>query len=235
MKLWAHGCRETRRLWIHAERSCLGFEIGRPRFSIDFHVERDGERTIGGGFMGFHWNLDSWSLGQHIPPQLCGSFRFYWHEFALWLQLWGNDWEWRSKDPWWKKCHSLHFDDLVLGKADYKMEKGEVFENVVLPLPEGNFTATMTYQVQTWKRPRWFARVRKSTDIRVEKPPSFPGKGENSWDCGDDGIYGMSTDGHSLPAAIGGYVKAVMEYRLKRQGMRALRAVDKGETDGQHS
>lgn len=29
-------------------------------------------------------------------------------------------------------------------------------------------------------------------EVEIKNPPKHAGKGENSWDCGDDGTYGMS-------------------------------------------
>jgi hypothetical protein len=49
-------------------------------------------------------------------------------------------------------------------------------------------------------------------------PPQFAGKGENSWDCGDDGIYGCSYETDSFSEAVRRYVAEVEKYR-KQYGM----------------
>jgi hypothetical protein len=190
---------------------------------MSFGVSDNQEETIHGDLFGFYWHIECWPLAR-LLPRCDNSFRFYWHNFGLWLSFWGNDWESGYKDPWWRKMYHLDFPDLLLGKAVYSNEKGERFEHVIIPMSEANYRATMTFETSTWKRPRWLPRVRQYTHIEVEnnRAPEFPGKGENSWDCGNDSIWAMSTEGHSIPKAVGGYVAAVLENRLKRGGIKSL-------------
>lgn len=64
-----------------------------------------------------------------------------------------------------------------------------------------------------WKR----SKVVMSYEIKLDDPPKFPGKGENSWDCGEDGIYGMTVgDVYSV-------TEAVFRYRDEVQKLRAIR------------
>lgn len=74
-----------------------------------------------------------------------------------------------------------------------------------------------TWQLERWQttRPRWPwpYRVRISSYIDMPHPPQFAGKGENSWDCDDDGIYGMGTNEATVGGAVGEYVKAVLKNR----------------------
>ena len=119
--------------------------------------------------------------------------------------------------------HHLDFADLLLGERKYSKQVLQNFENVIIPMPDGIYKAAMQFETCTWKRPLWFPTVKHYTNIELtDKAPTFPGKGENSWDCGDDSIWGMSVEGHSIPKAIGGYVQKVMEYRQKRSGLRSL-------------
>ncbi len=123
--------------------------------------------------------------------------------------------------------HHLNFADVILGEQAYWNQVLEKFENVVIPMPEGSYKATMHFETSTWKRPLWFPKVRHFTKIEIvgKEAPKFPGKGENSWDQDDDSIWMMSVEGHSIPKAIGGYVQAVMEYRQKRSGLHSLMRV----------
>jgi hypothetical protein len=125
--------------------------------------------------------------------------------------------------------YHLDFRDLLLGKSSYSNEVVETIENVVIPMPEGKYIATMQFEISTWKRPRWKAEQRKYTCVKLDNPPRFPGKGENSWDCGDDGIYGCSVAGHDLSKAIGDYVYRVTKYREERAGRRAILQAERGE------
>jgi hypothetical protein len=220
-KFWFHSYEN--RYWWHFGKTVFHVELGRPTFSLCFGLNSDREQTIHGHVLGFYWSIEDWRLAKMLP-RCANSFSFYWHEWGLWFSPWHNDWESSWDDPWWRKMYHFNFPDFFLGKAAYSKMEGESFDNVTIPMPEGNFKAKMTFETCTWKRPLWSAKVRKYTHIELEKAPSFPGKGENSWDCGDDGIYGMSTEGHSLPKAIGGYVQAVMEYRERRKGLASLQS-----------
>jgi hypothetical protein len=219
---WWHSHKETGRLWLHFPKLCIGLEFSRPSFRFGFGLNDSRDNHIHGSFLGFYWHIECWALAKRMP-RVEHSFRFYWHDWGLWLSLWGNDWCSSWNDPWWSRMHHVDFRDLFAGKQEYSKVVNETFENVVIPMPDKNYCATMQFETATWKRPRWFPRVRKFTNIEIkENPPAFPGKGENSWDCGDDAIYMMSVEGHSLAKGIGGYVQAVMENREKYGGRKSL-------------
>lgn len=64
-------------------------------------------------------------------------------------------------------------------------------------------------------RQRWPWRYGRSLSswIDVAKPPMFAGKGENSWDCDDDAIFGMGSSERTCAGAVGEYIKAVLKNR----------------------
>lgn len=129
----------------------------------------------------------------------------------------GSGDEWHRDDPlnWMRGCRFL-LDD-IFGRAEHKCEKVGPSVQAVACFPEGQYTLTLQREVATWTRPRWpWAYWRKSVDITLETPPEFQGKGENSWDCGPDAIYGMSSEGHSFEDAVATYVKAVLRERARR-------------------
>jgi len=69
-----------------------------------------------------------------------------------------------------------------------------------------------------WReRPRWPwpYRVSVSSYVEIEHPPQFAGKGENSWDCNDDAIYGMGTNATNPKDAIGEYIHRVYQNRAR--------------------
>jgi hypothetical protein len=105
--------------------------------------------------------------------------------------------------------------DWVLGrKQQCVTTKGEP-QPVTIPMPEGNYPGTMVREERTWKRKRspWIAQRR--TDYWVEIPDGIPtpGKGENSYDCCDDAIFG--TGGSSPAVAIANVTKAALRQREK--------------------
>jgi hypothetical protein len=39
-----------------------------------------------------------------------------------------------------------------------------------------------------------YKKERTAMRLDIKKPPGYQGKGENSWDCGDDATYGLSSE-----------------------------------------
>lgn len=130
----------------------------------------------------------------------------------------GSGDEWHRNDPlnWMRGCR--FWPDDIFGRAVHVCEKIGEPVRAVACFPEGQYTLTLQRERRTWKRPRWpWPLTRDAVDITLERPPEFQGKGENSWDCGPDAIYGMSSPGHSYEDAVAAYVKAVLRERA-RQG-----------------
>lgn len=139
------------------------------------------------------------------------------HGGAMWWKIWvGTMASWSRDYPWCKKWRqgNINFLDTLLGRNQVEWE---VMEKalVAIPMPEGVYHGEATVKKRIDKRPRWFAKVSYDTWIDVPKGIPFQGKGENSWDCGDDGIFGTGVTGRSIPDAIGHYVAAVLSNRVK--------------------
>jgi hypothetical protein len=143
------------------------------------------------------------------------------HSCALWWTVWRDEMAgWDRSVPRWRQG-SWHFVDTLLGPTKYS--KVDVEKHAIqIPMPEGCYPATATFERCTWKRPRWFARVRDFTKVDVAAPGGIPheGKGESAHDCGIDGLCGYSTEGHDLDAAIGDGVARALRYRQRRDGSR---------------
>ena len=129
----------------------------------------------------------------------------------------GSGDEWRRDDPlnWMRGCRFL-LDD-IFGRAQYSREQIGPPVQAVACFPEGQYMLKLQREISTWRCPRWpWPMVSTSVDITLERPPGFQGKGENSYDCGPDAIYGMSSEGHSYEDAVAAYVRAVLRERAKR-------------------
>lgn len=205
-------------------RDSLHFEwlIGKPAFRLRFHVSADYEHTVEINvaliLFSFWFTIRSGRLAQWIHHRFndCeygsanGTLQIYWFENALWWSVFSNDWESSSDDPWWRKVYSLHFDDLIFGKAKYTRTVIDS-QLVNIEMPEGEFVAEATRSNSQWKRPRWFARSVDSTSIDFKsercKPPIFPGK----W--GDDGIWGVGFETLDVQEAARRYRDLVLEKR----------------------
>lgn len=190
-----------------AGRDC-GFTVSIP-FLLTLYVTLE---------QAFAKRLFQWSVDQGESR----SIGCYFHEWAFWYTIWVSPMaSWSRSFPWcrWWRQGSIHFDDLFLGRTKCTRELLSDKIPIAIPMPEGNYAATAQHERMTWKRPRWFAMTRIYTNVDVPGGGvPFSGKGENSWDCGDDGLCGYSVEGMSLAKAIGHGVESVLESR-KRYGM----------------
>lgn len=157
------------------------------------------------GFFSFYFN---WRDNDYDS----NNFTLYWYDWAIWLGIWISPMESNRTDPWWKQMHVFHIDDFILGRRQCTHEVGEKQE-VLIPMPEGCYMSIASFEKRTWKRPRWFAFSRESTDILIPGGIPHSGKGENSWDCGDDGLWGIGCDGHDIPKAIATTIESVLKSR----------------------
>lgn len=115
----------------------------------------------------------------------------------------------------------LDITRTLLGKVNYSSEIIET-QNVLIPMPEKSYSAKMELRRDTWKRSRWFAHRTLRVHYDVNEAIPHPGKGENSYDCGDDGIYGGCVPAESIAEAVGKIVTLTYEYRIKRGGYSSI-------------
>lgn len=137
-------------------------------------------------------------------------------EGALHWQFGGDTMSWSSKTPKWKHG-SFDFVDAVLGERVYKEGTPEE-RQVQIPMPEGVYDATVKLQTDTWTRPRGRTEAIRRAHVDIPLGIPFPGKGENSWDCGEDATYGYTGPADSVEAAIASVVARVLTNRRERGG-----------------
>ncbi len=166
---------------------------------------------------------------KYADERRCG---FYVHDASLWIMLWVDEMESNSRDPWWMKTHRFGLDDIaskIFGKVRYATEVIES-RDVEIPMPEGVHAATVNIERATWTRPRWpwrpFSRERIRADVTIPKGIGFPGKGENSYDCGDDAMYGMTMPASTVEEAIGKVVAGALRNRIRYGGSHTFKATD---------
>lgn len=124
---------------------------------------------------------------------------FYISDWRVQITPWGRRNEWTRADPWWVRGVSCDLRNLVLGRVKYTTEELALVP-CSIPMPEGTYQAVAKIERQSWKRPRWFRHTRTSAWLDIPKGIPHAGKGENSYDCGDDGLFGIGGD--TIDAAI---------------------------------
>jgi hypothetical protein len=126
--------------------------------------------------------------------------------------------------------------DMLFGKRrreeePFRFSGSRSYENGEIPaavwLPEGKYPGVVTFHRERWVRSRgpfrgrwrYFGTFKTNDDLWMP----VPGKGENSWDCGDDGFQGHTTEvSGSEPVAqvLGATVQKVLRYRERYGGLR---------------
>lgn len=238
-----HTSRETHglRVWWHLKsprHRCIAVEVGWwHRFChIGIDCDDDGwNLSLAFPPLFFHLSLEGFPLWRpqrkHVfnwetPPREVWlperrECRIAFHDWTLWLQPWSKWGEWCAADPWWVRGVSFNLRDFALGRPRYTCDALGPPLHVRIPMPEGEYAAVLTPQRQTWTRPRWFRHVRDSFDISIPNGIPFAGKGENSWDCGDDGLFGMSADGtveQAIEAVRGTVLRSRQRYGMPSEG-----------------
>jgi hypothetical protein len=212
---------ETNRWWLYGKnhRTKLSLEwqwLRRARF-CGFEISFSRTWKLRQIFIGLPWVFSWWITFGDPDDDTQYELGLKIHSSSVWLMLFSNPDEWNRSDPWYRKQHSLNLTDLILGRQQCRLEKLEE-QPVQIPMPEGVYSGVAVHERRTWRRPRWFQEVRDSIWITVEKGVPFPGKGENSWDCGMDGLVSAGIDGVNVEKAIGHFVGSVLESRRKYGG-----------------
>lgn len=129
---------------------------------------------------------------------------------------------WSRDQPWWRSFGVSRTD--ILGRN--RVERTEIDSGAVrVPMPEGNYDAT--YKTEQWVRRHvrypgkardWFG-VQSGISTSVDIPGGIPveGKGENSYDCGMDGTFGITAPGR-VEQVVGTLVGSVQRDRNRYGG-----------------
>lgn len=122
----------------------------------------------------------------------------------------------------WRECSLQQWKIIGRTKCDTEVTaEGECH----IPMPEGNYVGKWKKEQRTWRhitrRGRLWDRIfgvtiRTSVDLDIEGGIPVEGKGENSWDCGMDGIFGVS--GNTVEDAIANAVRACLRDRQRYGG-----------------
>jgi hypothetical protein len=224
------------RAWLDIGNLALhwSWALGRAfcHFGIATHEEHGWEFSLAIPPVAFWFTIDApwiWKptlTRQYSLPDMRGEtytvvdereFKVSIHEWTVRFVLWGRQWDWNSKDPWWIKGVSVNLPDLLLGKAEYSNRPLGDTETVV-SMPEGNYRARVEMFESTWKRPRWFAKRMVRATIHTPDGIPHPGKGENSWDCGENATYSLTCPAATVEEAIAAMVESVLRSRRRHGG-----------------
>lgn len=242
----------TLRLWPNDSTRSLAFRVELNVFSDlwgwkPLRVNEDGVGMSLSCGASVHATIESTRLGRwlrsrlSIPKWKDREISVSFHDAAMWWRLWSDPDEWKSGTPRWKDGN-WHPLDTFLGRCDYESEIVETAE-VVIPMPEKGYRAKIQLCRDTWKRPRSpFKRTVMRAHSEMLDPIPVPGKGENSWDCGEDAHFGSTRPAESIIDAVIGIYRSAMRTREKygdrrNHGLdwRPVRSIDLVESTNPHA
>lgn len=135
-----------------------------------------------------------------------GNGEFYLIEgrrYGFYVYEWNVSWNFHAKvmesssdDPWWMRQY-WSIPSLIFGREEViqdELHPGGENVRFLLGGKEFVFDSIKWIRYRRFRRRIPYSLYRKistSVDIQISKPPMHLGKGENSWDCGDDGSFGL--------------------------------------------
>lgn len=140
------------------------------------------------------------------------------HEDHLVVQFECDDSEWVWDGPRHGRQWSCFLLDKLLGAARHSSrDRSAVVET--LALPELTYYCDVRLHTDTWKRPRWpFRLVLEKATVRPWVAIPVPGKGENSWDQGDDAVREFTCVARDVAEAIDQLRESIERTRFERGG-----------------
>lgn len=146
------------------------------------------------------------------------EIRLSFHDGSVWWRLWGRPHHWSSSTPKWMDGN-FNLVDFALGRQTTTTRVIEE-RRVEVTMPEGSYAALAKVELHTTVRPRSPLKgFHHTTTIEMLEPIPVPGKGENSWDIGDDALHSLSVPGKTIESGIARTIESVLTTRRKRGGM----------------
>lgn len=124
------------------------------------------------------------------------EYGFYLSDWSF-VWSWNKDmWSWNSKTPWYNQFY-FRIDDFFLGQFEVVETHLGESENIKFEINNKPFLMnSIKYKkVRRFRRNIPFSLYHDTwinVNMTIDNPPMRSGKGENSWDCDDDGSFGMS-------------------------------------------
>lgn len=179
------------------------------------------------GFLPNKWYPKDWSQTYGwLPGRREISLRF--HHWSFWWTFWKDTDSWSNTDSKWKSG-SFDFARFFMGR--HTCNWTEIRKEMrIVSMPEGNYSVEVVQRqrIDSWER--WFTKKSISWDVRVgyyendkfvKRSIPIEGKGENSWDQGEDGTYSMSFPDRrygSFTNALLYFESEIKKDRIKRGG-----------------
>lgn len=200
-------------------RDYISFELSYlPMCQIGIDFGEDITFSIG-CFVQFYISLSifklySWFYKHKINDRALSFDIWFNNGFPVSIYLMSETMCWKNGD--WKWCWNI--SNKLKGKSTVSKKKIEE-KDILIPMPEKSYKGHAILADWTWHYQRWFSKTIRRCEIKVPEGIPHPGKGENSWDCGDDATFGLTTGKvKNIPQAVGDLVGMTLETRVKNGG-----------------
>lgn len=209
--------REGVSFWVHVGPGAVYTDLPLPPETITrfcaWMEERFGDRNPR------HTEVRGYASQRNISLRLYRYDETHEPEWVFRLEFWNADGVGYSDVEWWRDSY-VNLTDAVFGSEDI----------VSTPLTEYEFEVPMPERVYRWHakearvvrtRPRWFGQsVYKSitADALPGEHIPFPGKGENAWDIGMNGLFGCGIPGDTPRTEMGAFVRRVVTRDREKRG-----------------
>jgi hypothetical protein len=222
------------RSWFYFGKACgnsptLKFEWGlfrRARLRFGAEIEwfsGDGEDGIG-GHISIPWLFFLFIHMDGILPYSWGR-RFggtrqtnvYFSDGDLRFALFEREHEWNRSDPWWVKGVRMPFGEWIFGRRRHTVARSEEPVDILVCMPEAQYRGKVVMKDEAWVGRFSTDRIRRA-HIEMIDPVPTPGKGENSWDCGEGATHSMTCPADSVEDAIAEMTKTVLNRRRRYGG-----------------
>lgn len=138
------------------------------------------------------------------------------HDWTIWTSVFHDNSSWTKGLPWIKQREfNINIPDLLLGKFEAHSKEDPKKTRAKIFLDEGSYDVTIT-MIERWHtRKRWPWRIGAvlCADVVPDIPVPFPGKGENSWDCGEDAVRAMHSAARSPGEALRKFEESILQSR----------------------
>lgn len=190
----------------------LGFHFGTSDMNGDFSL------SVGLWFASVYTHFGGYKSRKNRELSLCyypdaegigGDFGYF-----SW-RVWTDPHSWRSSTPRWREG-MWHIAESVFGQHRYSDELLGDTQTATVKMPEASYTVKCTPKRSMWTWPRFKKpMVKNYMEVEAESGIPVPGKGENSWDCGDDAIFSTAFETDSVEEAARLFGERAMQRRKK--------------------
>lgn len=141
--------------------------------------------------------------------------RFSIHNGSIWWSVWSTPMESHHDDPWWERGN-FSPSKLIFGKRQSERSE-ERTKDATIPMPEGEYDATIKRQTLTKSWPRWpFDQTEEMVSVDIPEGIPVPGKGTAEYNVGPDALFSVGCPrGASDAEAIANVVQSALRIRDK--------------------